>query len=454
VRPLTAVPRRGGLLIAWATAVGLAGLLSWASWPGFMSFDSLEALRQARTAVEGQQYPPFGSYVWRVLDWIWPGPTLMHLVQNVLLLGAFGSVLALLGWPPLLLAAGLVGTLLLPPVLGTMLVVWKDVAVAACFMAGFACLLAVRLGVVRSRLGWIAAGLVAIFCGMAYRFNAASGAWPLLLFAMWIALPDRAPVGRAVQAVLAGTALLLVLFALVWIVNSFRFPSFERLQRNTNMDSVMLFDLIGTSVHADRSFVQGTNGQLVPVEYLRRIYDPRHLNITGMNDSEHRVAPAAQDIRGIWLSTVRDSPRAYFAHRLQVFREYIGLHGHEVFYVTHPSLDANPYGISHTPTVLTARAVAHVWEHRNGWSNRPWLYYAVALGALVVAWALGTAPLEASTILASGMLYLAPMFIITPAADLRYNFWCVWASVAALAIVASRSVASRGIAHSSRQQST
>lgn len=68
----------------WASLLSL--FILWVVFPGFMSYDSLHALREARSVVRGGAYPPFVSYVWRIFDFIWPGPALMLTVQNLVLL--------------------------------------------------------------------------------------------------------------------------------------------------------------------------------------------------------------------------------------------------------------------------------------------------------------------------------------------------------------------------------
>ena len=427
---------------AWLLIGLIVALISTASYPGFMSFDSIEALRQARGAVEGSQYPPFGSYVWRVFDWVWPGPTLMQLVQNTMLFGALTAILQALAWRVWMQACCLLICALAPPILGTMVVVWKDVAVAAFFLAGFAAFFRARQARENepARRWGIPAGFLLVFCGMAYRFNAASGALPLLVYGIWVAQPHGASAATNWRrAWLGGVAGVLVLFSLVWFVNTHRFPSLERLERNTNMDSIMRFDLIGLSTFAGRSFVLGRDGAPVDLEYLRKIYDARHLNLTSLHDSEGRVEGNVPQLSSIWLHALAEHPQAYLQHRLAVFREYIGWHGREAFYITHPSLDANPWNLTHTPNALTRELVPYLWNFRLGPLDKPWIYYGVALTGLLLMFVLRVRRYraEATIVLASGMLYLAPMFLITPAWDLRYNFWSIWGAIVSLCFVAT-----------------
>lgn len=414
-------------------AFGLAILISAASYPGYMSFDSVETLRQARGAVEGSQYPPFGSYVWRVFDFIWPGPTLMQFVQNCLLLVSFACLIARTRLPVIFLIACVCGFAFVPPLFGTMIVVWKDVAVAACYMAALAFLASGRSERWPQMRTYIVLGLFLTWCGMAYRFNAATGAFPLAVLAVHQIRGKGIGSKVSLSTIISGGVLTVAMFTMVWLVNSYRFPTFERLERNTNSDSIMRYDLIGISAFSGVSVVPSVTGQPVPVPYLKSIYDPRHLNITGNNDVQKLVAGQIPNISSLWMRSIAAHPIAYLHHRADVFREYIGLHSHDVFYVTNPSIDANHLGVSFTPTSFKSWFATKMWDSRNSLFCRAYLYYVFAALLLVSAFIFGDKKYTqlAAFSLASGYLYLFPMFVITPAADLRYNCWSVAASILA-----------------------
>lgn len=427
------------LISVWVAALLATVLLTIASFPGYMSYDSIQALLQARTAVEGSQYPPFGSYVWRLFDWIAPGPTLMQFAQNGLMLFSFAFVIMRTGFPSAVKILCIFCYVMLPPILGTMLVVWKDVAVGACYMAALALLISItsEMAGARRRL-IVAVALFFIWCAMAYRFNAATGAFPLIMYAIWKSSPGSG--GRKfVMTALTSAVITLAFCVAVWVLNNYRLPTFERLQRNTNSDSIMQYDLIGMSVFADKPLVLGADGSMVSPNYLKSIYDPRHLNITGMNDREHRIAPNPGPIASRWLSAIRAHPLAYLKHRTAVFREYIGLHRHDVFYVTHPNIDGNTLGISSTPTKFKGYFSQYLWNVRASIFCRAWIYYAIPILLIIILVQVRATRFrtEAITALCSGYLYLLPMYIVSPAADLRYNFWsisaCVLASILAVA---------------------
>ncbi|MFY2598818.1 hypothetical protein ACOTHJ_30040 [Achromobacter xylosoxidans] len=415
--------------LVWLLALGAVIFITMASYPGYMSYDVIQDLRQARSAVEGNQYPPFSAYVWRLMDTLSPGPALMHFVQTAVFFFSAAFLVARTR-APLLLQLGLIAVLAIaPPLLGTMLVVWKDVAVGACFTLSLALLFAVGPEKTKPINFWLTfAAAFFVWCGMAYRFNAAPAALPLLLLIGLVWIEEGASY-RFMKAIAAAVGIFLLFFALVWVINNFRLPTFERLARNTNADSIMTYDLIGISVFSGQSVIVGEDGKPIDVGYLKSIYDPRHLNLTGANDKEHRVVLRAK-IGREWISAILSHPIAYIQHRNAVFREYIGLHSHEVFYVTHGHIDENQLGVKFTSTDFKSRVVSELWDSRLTWAARAYIYYLVATLACLAALVLRAKPYRREWVIfyLSGLFYVLPMYVLSPAADLRYNFWAVAAA--------------------------
>ena len=101
--------------------------------------------------------------MWRVFDFIWPGPALMLFVQNFVLVLSFALILRALGYPGIIIVAGVATFCFAPPLLGPMLVVWKDVAVSACLGAAVACFLAAEQANRRRSSVAIAGGILMLF---------------------------------------------------------------------------------------------------------------------------------------------------------------------------------------------------------------------------------------------------------------------------------------------------
>jgi hypothetical protein len=416
-------------------AAATATFILVAVWPGFMSYDSLRALEEARTAVRGGDYPPFVSYVWRVLDWIWPGPALMLFAQNFVLVLAFASILRTLGYPIYAIVAGTLLFCFVPPILGPMLVVWKDIAVSACLAAAVACFLASE-----GARGWIAGGVVMLAAGAACRWNAITGIVPLAAWFVWQRGFTGQPRGRAV---LAGVTILGGIAATVGVLNSYRLPDFSPLGSPNGLKNVMIHDLVAMSALTGKHLVPGPVLHDDEIEYFRRIYDPRHVGRVDEGDHEKRLErlfdttdPIA---RVAFLSAIREEPAAYLQHRTAVLRELTGITEGHTFMPTHSYVDENALGITHQPTQLTRRLTDYIWDVSATPFGKPWLYYLLGAIALPVAlWRPGANERAAAlAVAASGVFYLSPLYFVTPAADVRYNHWPLVCAMIVVAIALS-----------------
>ena len=438
--------RHPWVVFAWAGM--LAVLILWAVYPGFMSYDSLHALREARGAVQGGPYPPFVSYVWRALDAVFPGPAPMLLLQNLVLLASLAAFFVLAGVGRTIALVGLTLAAAAPPLLGPMLVVWKDVALSACFAAGAALLFLQESRPSARPAPLLLAAVALVFCGMAYRMNAAPGALPLLVWAASLARPRGGSV-RLVPALIAGVALTAGLSALVFMINTYRLPDFSRLGVNTSVPAVQVYDLIGVTALSGRAaFTAPGVDEATLVRQATQSFDPRHLNITMAADRSgiflrylDKTPPG--EIAATWWTAVTSRPGAYLAHRWAVFRELVGLAPREVFYPTHGTVDANEFGYEHRPGRASDRVLRYIERacgppSSGSLSCRTWAYHLAGLAATLacVLLASRTHRVAAIAVYASGLAYLLPQFVVTPAADLRYTQWSVVASLLACVIAA------------------
>jgi hypothetical protein len=425
------------LLISFLAALGAAGAILIAVYPGFMSYDSIRALHEARTAVVGGDYPPFVSYVWRALDAIWPGPALMLFTQNFLLALAFATILSTLRYSGPFVVAGVAMFCVVPPILGPMLVVWKDVGASACLCAAVACFL-VADDTAGPRLA-IAAGIVLLFAGAAYRLNAITAVVPLLACYSW----RRGFTGLARgKAFATGATALAGIAVAVVVVNGYRFPDFERLPPPGNLKNVMIHDLVAMSARTGKSLVPETTPPATTddqIEYYRRIYDPRHANLVIANDREGRIEKffhvKNSAVYSAFLAAIRDEPGAYLQHRTTVFRILVGATNGPTFYPTHFGVDPNEEGVTHRPTPFTAAVVGYVRLASFTLLGRPWFYYLLGAGALAFALLRRSTSARsgAVAVAASGAFYLLPLYFVSPAADVRFNHWSI---VCALIVVA------------------
>ena len=167
------------LVIPLLFALGIAALF----YPGFMSYDTLHALRGARNGVIDSIWPPMVSYVWRAVDLVSVDPSAMHFAQVFLLLFSIFFIVFSFVRKIRYCVLFLFFYLAIPCVLGTVAVIWKDVLMAAFFLAGFAVIASMRQDI--NKWVFIFLSLIAtllIFLGVCSRHNAITGAVPLLFY--------------------------------------------------------------------------------------------------------------------------------------------------------------------------------------------------------------------------------------------------------------------------------
>jgi hypothetical protein len=420
-------------------ALGLPCLLSvlilFVVWPGFMSWDSLHALDEARHGVSGGDYPPFVSYVWCPLDKIYPGPALMLFFQNTLLLVSLGWLLRSMGMGYRSFVACLILLTTFPPVLGPMLVVWKDVLMAACFTAAIASIVhETSLGENESWQWkwWLGLAAWLVFVGSAVRFNAVVAAIPLW---WWMAFRAHARMHARLPVILS--FLIMISVTALWLVNHYRLPDFSRLAPASYMSILKSFDLIGTSYFADQVLLPPTMYQQYPgysAEDIARIYHPEHVNLCiavynkpPAGDARrypHTELASSEEIDGAWRQAICHYPLAYFRHRLAVISQLVGLGTTHAFYATHYGVDANELGVKFVPGSLSEGVASYVLRTADLTLCRAWVLYLLGFitMALTLLWRVrGSQP--PLIIAASGFIYLLCFLPVLPAADMRYNLY-------------------------------
>jgi hypothetical protein len=160
----------------------------------------------------------------------------------------------------------------------------------------------------------------------------------------------------------------------------------------------------------------------------------------GMRDPFGDFTPGQlAELRGAWFDAVREAPCAWLAHRARVAAALFGTHAadwprelvlvdDEVQYADNPPVARNATALHRMLMRAAARAVP-----------TPLLaaWPCLALGAVAapLAWRRRRAPRAraALVLLASAALYALPLFVLAPAAELRYLDWPCVASLLAFA---------------------
>lgn len=421
----------------WSVAVImlLTGALSSAlilsvAWPGFMSFDSLRALRGARQGVEDALWPPMVSYIWWMVELIYPGPVGMLFVQNMILgvsIGWFVYVSrAPLGWA---ITAPFV-VFLLPPVLGPSLVVWKDIEMAAFLMAGYAAYVSSLDSINKKSLLAVCAVMLGIACLI--RHNAFFAAVPLIMH--W-ALTGGRPLSRGLLAAVIATVV--ICFAPGVIFNNYRLPDLKPIstRRTDFTKSLAVLDTVGASICSGRNFFDGFIKQPFDVDFLRNNYSARHVS-----ENEKifaRIDFESFDALAAYRAILRDAPQCLLAHKIQLGRFLFGINDGPVFYITHGQIDDNEFGYSLQPSQLRDMVVKGLIAVSYTPLAAPVTYLSVAVALIVAAaWRRIRIRVGEALLFISGLAITVSNVFVLPAADLRYSYWPLVAwSVVSLLIV-------------------
>ncbi|HEX5059347.1 MAG TPA: hypothetical protein VFV99_08310 [Kofleriaceae bacterium] len=404
------------------------------SYPGFTSYDSIEQLAQARGLMPlSDWHLPIMPLTWRVLDKVIAGPLLMVLLQCSLLLAGMQALLTRVLRPWIAVLATL-AVFLWPPVFTLMAIVWKDSLMAGVLVASFAALTSARRG---ARI----AALAGFFYAAMLRHNAIIAIAPMLvLVAPW---PARQPLWRRR---LAGLAITLVVFGAAQLAN--RALITER--RYPFATSLATYDIAGMLRYAD-PLPDATLDRMLagvplvahdhiqrraelawsPLSWFPSVDSPRRLMTRPATAAERDAVVSA------WWRLIRDQPRAYLLARLRVMRELIGLR----MYETGRWEVMNAAG---EDVVLLAGYGIHIarpdWQVRLSWwlaelsgtslLFRAWPYLLVALALAIAA----RRNLTVLTLVASGLVYEAALFVIAPSVDFRYSTWLVLCTLIAFAL--------------------
>ncbi len=419
-------------------------------YPGFMSNDSVSQLLQARSGSYSDWHPPFMTWVWSLIDRVWPGPTGMLVLHTALIWsGAYLAWrFALKPWQPRIGALVLVGIMFTPQLFGIAGAIWKDNLMWGAMFVAIGC------GFALARGGSVAVPactmLVALLVAVCVRHNAIIAIYPLLawgLSAMWrrnalTVLLVAVPVAGAIQlAALAANHVLTDQRKHAWV-------------------SLAIFDTIGTMAHSDSRDTQAmlfaelpaTIRRGVTVEAAVAAHSPRGwLQLFdsaggplrrpaegfGAFDTTDRAALALS-----WRYAVAAEPLAWLVHRWHVFRQLIGLDGDGLFDFVMMRSSGSGVG-----DVQDHQFTAGPYRHHEAlqWRLerlsrsalfRPWTHLVLLI--CLAGWLAWRRDMGLLLLAFSGLAHEAALFVIAPSADYRYSHYMVFVTLLLVAILLTR----------------
>jgi hypothetical protein len=413
---------------ALASALGFA-VTAVAFYPGFMSADSLAQYESSKTLTFTDWHPPVMGWVWSLFNALSDGPQGMLLWQLVLLWTALFLWYSHLipnsrgAWA--LLAVGL-----LPWVLNFAGVIWKDVGMA------FALALAMALGSSTTGFVTVSMSISMLFYALSLRYNALFALPPLLIF-LWSRWRPDAKAWQAVAASIATLAAMLV------ATNAMNYRVLKA-EKTSPSSYMMVDDLFHLSLREGRSLIPGISmsdiqhcaGRIIG---QNRLVGRSFCLAEGRSFSK-RNPLNTPELSQIWLDAVTSHPLRYLQFRMAAFVYLLRTAPDPPYYIWHPGIDANTFGLAHTDNALTR--VVHWWVHASS-KLAPMLFKPfiwVILGMTVLTASVVRVRTKNSNaalaLSSSALLYILGYLPATPMADFRYVYWSVLAiSLAAVLVL-------------------
>ncbi len=404
----------------WILAVGWLFFIL-ACYPGYLSIDSTLQLYQVRSGSYSDAFPPVMTEVWSLLEYVLAGPFPMLALQSGLFLFGLAALLRTV-LTPRAAALTAIAALLFPPVYSTMAVIWPDPLLAGCLLAGGGCL-------VQRDKRWQMAGLVALVIACGCRPEIALAVVPFVLLALpaarwW----KRLAIAVAVTIVVASAAHLLE-----WGLTTT--PTYEWQQR------LMVTDTVSTirRLHLEEG---GAAKAFAGIPIADATDLPNRLSKTHdafdwypLAHGEKRpfdvitTAEGEAKLASAWRRTITKYPGAYLKHRELVIKELLLLDSTAAIFESFGDV-ALLAPLHHRAIPSHWQVVMKTWVHAVGKTPlfRPILYVLIAAVVLVLERKRRTI---ASTFAASGLLYVAALFVFAPGIEYRLMHWIVTAGFAA-----------------------
>jgi hypothetical protein len=380
-------------------------------------------------------WPPMVSYVWRAVDLVSLNPSAMHFSQVFLLLFSIFFVVFFFTKQLSYATVFLFIYLSIPAVLGTVAVIWKDVLMAAFFLAGFAVIVSMRSVV--NRWWFIFLSLLAvflIFLGVCSRHNAITGAVPLIFYlALVVCSRVLKPSLRLwLCVVLFGAVLTGAVFVTKIQLDNYSLPSYEKLHysKDSVIRTVGALDIAGASLCVGRNLFAGAAPGLSLAE-IKSGYDPRHSNLSRV--LMDKVAIDSR-IDKIWLNVLIHHPICFFNNKFQLTKYMIGANKGAQFLITAPSVDNNEYGYSLPESSLRNASVAYIVHASQLPFFKPWFLYIISIGVFIYMVRIRALTAGLLTIFLSAIFYFAGLVAFGNAADARLPFYSTTALLVFTAI--------------------
>lgn len=405
--------------------------------PGYLTIDAWWVYK-AITDGLGDWQSPAMTVLWRVIDPIAPGSLSMFLLMALLYWASFGLVaftvarhVPWLGVVTVLLAFA-------PPAFFFTGMIWRDVLFADVWLCAAALTYATAARPAGVRWPAQTLAMLLVLFGVLLRPNAIIAAPFLAAYVIWPAAFHWKRIAIIlIPGIAAGYALIHTVYYTVLDA-----------ERQNPLHSVFVFDLGGMTYYSgENRFPVTFTPEQTRMLFTSACYDPtrwdHYWHIKPCDFVMQRLERKGDKIFGTprlteaWRSAVLSNPLAYLKHRLTFMRTFLA----EPILVI-PTLDLeepsrriyaqNPFFMA---MIGIHNALQPTWLFRMG------LWLVIAIVVCAFAWPLRATLSGAFALGTSGsaIVYVLSFFPFGVAAEFRYGYWCVLASlVGAVAVLAGR----------------
>jgi len=437
VAPRADARRRTALQgLVFLTAAGGLALTLLVFYPGYSTVDARYVYADAQAWRFGDWQSPMMAVLWRLVDPIAPGSSSMFLLTATLYWLGFGLLalvavrrVAWLGLMTPLLAFA-------PPAFFFVGMVWRDVLFGVVWLVAPVLALAAAERAARWRLLVQALALLLVALGVLLRPNAIFAAPFLAAYVVW---PMRFDVRRMAIIFLPAVVLFYALVPLVYygILDA---------QRQNPLHSILVFDLGGITHFSGENQFPVTWSADQTALLTSRCYDPvrwdSYWHVPPCPFVMQRLERPDDTIFGTsrmieaWWKAVSTHPLAYLSHRATFMWQFLA-RSNLVLPVWDWLDPSSSYGHGRTFTPLIA--LHDVLQPTLLFRPGLWLVLAILTGGW--AWRTRSTPAGAFavSVTASAVVYVMTFSPVGVAADFRYAYWCVLATLAgAVAAVLAR----------------
>lgn len=421
--------------VACALLISSVALVAEAYYPGYLNWDSVWQLRQARSGDYTDWHPPILSYLWGLMDRVWPGTGAILVIDLVCLtVGMFLTLRCFFRPLPAAILAALI--LVLPPVLGVAGMIAKDATLIGLFTLAVGLTLTAETARLRkwAKGTLLATAAAALLFAQLCRYNALplTGLAGYAVIRTGLHVFGRLPADRRpvlVQAMLLCTSF--SVFAAVMLAVPLINRNLLNAKHQFAFQHIIIYDVSAISIRTGTLLL---GPEVFPAQNLDTLvqmftgesaisvlHPPDELSITDpVRETEN---PA--DVEALtrqWIKAIADHPLPYLAIRFDLFYRLIGLPGHRVCTPFFGFPDNQYIGLDFPNKDLNGLLHGYLVFFENSLLNRAWIY--ILLGSANVVFLFRKPGVKGNRTLAvmgmAPLLYIAPYFFIAPSCEFRY----------------------------------